>query len=368
MFAALFAHTPLAYIVINLDPIALQLGNLAIRWYGLGYVLAISVALWATLRYADVLGVSRDHVWNVFLWTAIAGLIGGRLYFVIQQPDLVNDYLKNPINIIAVWNGGMAFFGAIFLAAPTAAFLAWRAGLSPWLTFDMGAMFAAVGQMFGRFGNMVNGDIVGYPVGHPLIPGNVCPQSPCIGFVSDPHVMPWATAYLNPGSFIAEHGVPYQPAAAYEVIINLIALAILYPLRLILPRRVGTGTFFCLYVAFYSIGQFIVFFARSNVFVTFLHIDTLKQAQWTAIFTFIAIALIYWFFIRRVGKLWTFDRTHPAPPPIRHAPALATQLGTLHTPDASVHPSDTHASTVPPLPRATRARPTRTRDDAPPSD
>ncbi len=352
MFAAALAHLPLSYIVINLNPIAVQLGNLGIHWYGLAYVLAISVALWAILRYADALGIAREHIWNIFLWTAIAALIGGRLYFVIQQPDLVEHYLKEPMNIIAVWNGGMAFFGAIFLGAPTAGYLAWKAGLSPWIAFDIGAFFAAVGQMFGRLGNLVNGDIVGYPAGHPLIPGNVCPNAPCIGYVSDPHVLPWATAYLNPGSFVAERGVPYHPAAAYEIIINLITLAILYPLRLILPRRISAGTFFCLYVALYSVGQFIIFFARSNVFVSFLGITTLKQAQWTAIFTFIGVVLFYWFVVRRFAKPWTFDRAHPAPPPItQEKPVLLAGK----TNNGSLPVEKNGARPTPP----SRARPTR---------
>lgn len=320
MLAAFAGLPSLAYIVINLNPIALQLGPFGIHWYGLAYVLAISVALWTILRTAAALGIVADHVWNIFLGTAIAGLIGGRLYFVVQQPDLWENYIKQPIHIIAVWDGGMAFFGAIFLGAPTAGYLAWKAGLSPWIAFDLGGLFAAVGQMFGRLGNLVNGDIVGYPVGNPSLPTNVCPTSPCVGYVSDPHVLPWATAYLHPASFISERGVPYQPAAAYEIIINLVALAILWPLRLLLPKRVGAGAFFCLYVAFYSIGQFLIFFARSNVFVSFLGVNTLKQAQWTAIFTFIGIALFYWFVVRRFGRVWPFDREHPAPALVTASP------------------------------------------------
>jgi phosphatidylglycerol:prolipoprotein diacylglycerol transferase len=311
-----------AYIVLNINPIALQIGSLSIRWYGLAYVLAISIALWGTLKYADALGVPREHVWNIFMWTAIAGLIGGRLYFVIQQPDLVETYLKHPVNIFAVWNGGMAFFGAIFLGAPTAAVLAWRAGLSPWLALDMGGLFAAIGQMFGRLGNLVNGDIVGYAVAHPLIPGAVCTHAPCVAYVSDPHVLPWATAYLFPDNgFVAQLGVPYHPAAAYEIIINLVALAILWPLRLILPRRVRAGAFFCLYAAFYAIGQFLVFFARSNVFVSFLGTTALKQAQWTAIFTFIGIALFYYFVVRRFSQPWEHGPANPLPLPYTMTPA-----------------------------------------------
>ncbi len=312
MLAAL-TRLPFGYIVINLDPIALRLGALQIHWYGLAYVLAITVALCAVLRYADDLGVPRHHVWNIFLWSAIAGLVGGRLYFVIQQPDLVNDYLKNPINIFSVWNGGMAFFGAIFGAAPTAAILAWRAGLSPWLALDLGGMFGAVGQMFGRLGNLVNGDIVGYAVGSPNLHAGVCDTAPCIAYVADPKILPWATVYLNPASFVAERGIAYQPAALYEILWNLVALAILWQLRLYLPQKVRAGAFFSLYVGLYSLSQFVLFYFRSNIFVSFLGISTLKQAQWTGIFTGIGIALFYYFVVRRFSVPWPFDREHPSP-------------------------------------------------------
>ena len=319
----------LAYIVINLDPVLLRLGPLQIHWYGLAYVLAITVGLNACLRYADGLGVPRALLWQVFIGTAIAGLVGGRLYFVIQQPDLVQHYLLNPINIIAVWNGGMAFFGAIFLGAPTLAVLAHRAGLSPWLALDIGGLFAAVGQMFGRLGNLVNGDIVGYAVGIPSLPGAVCAQAPCIAFVPDAHILPWATVYLNPASFVTQIGVAYQPAAAYEILWNLIALAILWPLRERLPRQVRAGALFCLYLAMYAISQFVLFFWRSNLIVTFLGISGLKQAQWTAIFTLLIAAAFYWLVVRRFGQPWAHDAAHPLPAPPLDAVAVAAPLAFL---------------------------------------
>ncbi len=305
----------LDYFVININPIALQIGKISIHWYGIAYVAAIAVGLLAILRYADSLGVSREYIWRLFIWTAIAGLVGGRLYYVIQQPNLLTGYIEKPINIIAVWNGGMAYFGAIFLATPTIMYFSHKYGLSPWLALDIGGLFGAVGQMFGRFGNLVNGDIVGYPVARVYAPPTVCVHAPCIAYVANSHVLPWATAYINAGSFIQQLGIPYQPAAAYEMIINLIALAILWPLRLILPKHIKAGAFFCLYVAMYSIGQFIIFFARSNIFVSFLGIDTLKQAQWTGIITLIAIALFYWYVVRRFSHTWQYNHTQPMPTP-----------------------------------------------------
>src|SRR6478735_9180354 len=93
---AAFAPT-LAYLVINIDPIAIHIGPFSIHWYGLAYVVAIAVGMFVLLRWTRRQGVHDDQVWGLFLWAALGGLIGARLYFVIQQPNLVEDYLLNPI-------------------------------------------------------------------------------------------------------------------------------------------------------------------------------------------------------------------------------------------------------------------------------
>ncbi|HKS70822.1 MAG TPA: prolipoprotein diacylglyceryl transferase, partial [Ktedonobacterales bacterium] len=182
----------LAYFVLNIDPILARFGPFAIHWYGLMYVVAIAVALYVILRWRRPMGIHEDQLWPLFVWTAIAGLIGGRLYFVVQQPNLVQNYLLDPINIIAVWNGGMAFFGAIFLGTLTLFVLAPRYGLSRWIAMDGGALFAVVGQIFGRVGNVVNGDILGQQLAATAvnIPKGVCAGAPCIAYVTDPH-LPW---------------------------------------------------------------------------------------------------------------------------------------------------------------------------------
>lgn len=308
------AHVPLtlAYIVINIDPILLRIGPLAIHWYGLMYVVAISVGLWATLRYTARLGIHEDQVWGLFVWAAIAGLVGGRLYFVIQQQDLVSNYLLKPWNIIAVWNGGMAFFGAIFLGSATVFMLAPRYGLSRFIAIDAGAFFAAIGQIFGRFGNIINGDILGQAVSQQLvnIPQNTCAQAPCIAFVSDPTISPWwSIVYLNPGS-IAPTGIAYHPAPVYEILFNLLMLALLWPVRFRLPR-LRAGLFFLMYLALYAVSQFLVFFARgSEPIVDFLGTHILKQAQWTAVVVLLLCIPLY-FVIMRVSRPWPYSLDNP---------------------------------------------------------
>jgi phosphatidylglycerol:prolipoprotein diacylglycerol transferase len=317
LLAGLSITTPpaLGYFVLNIDPILIRIGPIAIHWYGLMYVVAICIALWASLRYTARLGVHEDQVWSIFIWTAIAGLIGGRLYYVVQQPDLWDHFILQPYNIIAVWDGGMAFFGAIFLGATALFIMSPRYGLSPWIALDGGALFAAVGQIFGRVGNIINGDIVGYAYtsGTITLPADTCINAPCLAYVSDPHIPWYATVYLNAGAFHAQ-SIPYQPAAAYEIGLNLVMLFIIWQVRYLLPR-LRAGYLFALYLALYAVSQIIVFFARDNVYTPFLGINGLKQAQWTAIFVLLFAVPALILLARRFSEPWRYSAARPAPLP-----------------------------------------------------
>ena len=325
-----FPHLALAYFIINIDPIAFSIGPISVHWYGIAYVVAIAIALWVLLKYTARQGIHEDQIWGVFIWTVIAGLVGGRLYFVIQQPNLVQEYLLKPENIIAVWNGGMAFYGAIFLGTLTLFFIAPRYGIDRFFAIDCGALFAAIGQIFGRFGNIINGDILGKVAsnGTVNIPAETCAHAPCIAYVANSQVQPpWSVVYLNAHSF-ATPGIAYQPAQVYEILFNLVVLAILWPLRYRLPR-IRTGYFFALYLALYSVSQFLVFFTRGTEPTTpFLGIDALKQAQWTALAGLILAALIF-LAARRYSHPWQNNAGHPVDwdtPPVEalpHIPGLS---------------------------------------------
>jgi phosphatidylglycerol---prolipoprotein diacylglyceryl transferase len=330
------------YFVINIDPVLFRLGGVAVHWYGLMYVVAICIALWAILRYTAALGIHEDQVWGLFLWTALGGLIGGRLYYVVQQPDLWSHYILQPYNIIAVWNGGMAFFGAIFLASAVLFALAHNYGMSPWIALDGGALFATVGQIFGRIGNVINGDIVGYAVtkGPINIPENTCANAPCVTFVNNSHIPWYATVYLNPNSF---HGqsIPYVPAAVFEIGLNLVILAVLWQVRFFLPR-LRAGYFFVLYLALYAVSQIIVFFVRDNVITPFLGINVLKQAQWTAIFVLVFVVPTLLVLIRRYSEPWRYSAAHPVPWPPKAASLIPADRIV-----AAVHPSAGAANPLP---------------------
>ncbi|MBE3558706.1 MAG: prolipoprotein diacylglyceryl transferase [Ktedonobacteraceae bacterium] len=262
------------YIYLNIDPVIFHLGPLTIRWYGLMYVVAIIVALWVIRGYTKRKGIDQDMLYRILWWCIAAGLIGGRLYFVIQQPDLVEHYLLQPWRILATWEGGMAFYGAIFLVIAT---LFWRARaehVNPFVLVDAGVLFAAAGQIFGRIGNIINGDIIGYP-----------------------STLPWSTVYQHPASWACLRpetcNVPVQPAAAYELLTNIVMLLIL----LYLSRRITRpGVLGVIYLYFYTVSQFLLFFVRDNLIVNFLGLDWgLKQAQWTSLVLFLLLLPItYW--------------------------------------------------------------------------
>ena len=253
---------PLAFITIGINPVAFHLGPLAVRWYGLGYVLGIAVAAWVAFPYALRRGIGEDEIWSTLSWSIVAGLVGGRLYYVVQNN--FGFFLRHPQNILAAWDGGMAFYGAIFAVTGVMIYFHWRHGYPLWRFLDAGALFAVLGQAFGRLGNIVNGDIVGYPT-----------------------KLPWGTVYTNLHAMAPQLGTAYQPAAVYELLFNLFFFAVLYHLRF----RLRPGWLFVSYLAGYSVSQFGLFFLRANS-VLFLG---LKQAQWTALVVLAATALLaFW--------------------------------------------------------------------------
>jgi phosphatidylglycerol---prolipoprotein diacylglyceryl transferase len=261
-------HVGPPYVYINIDPVFLRIGPLHLTWYGLMYVVAIVMGLWVIRGYTARVGISNEVKYRVLWWCIVAGLIGGRLYFVIQQPNFVSYYLTNPQHILATWEGGMAFFGAIFFVIPV---LFWRAKverINPLVAIDAGVLFAAAAQIFGRIGNLINGDIIGYP-----------------------STLPWSTVYQNPSSYAclnpATCNVPVQPAALYELLANIVLLVIMLYLSHRLRRP---GVLMLVYLFGYVITQFLLFFERANTVVTLFGLDWgLKQAQWTSLIVFILL-------------------------------------------------------------------------------
>lgn len=279
-------------IVIDIDPVLLYVGgNALVRWYGVMFVIGILVGVTVAIKYGQEKGLSEDDFWTIFWPATIAGLVGARLYYVAQSDPL--SYLAQPWRILATWEGGLAFYGAIFGAALAILVVCYLRRISIWNVLDVGAVFAVVGQTFGRVGNTINGDVVGYPT-----------------------TLPWGFIYAHPNSFVADralalHGTmpfpigtispqvaqalgltAYQPAQVYELIFNIALFTFLWRIR----TRVKTpGLLFATWIVLYSVGQILIFTQRLNEVLYF----GLKQAQLTAIVVIIACIPLVWYLLGR---------------------------------------------------------------------
>lgn len=260
-------HGLAAYITIDVDPV-LHIGGLSIHWYGVLY----AVAFWVAWRFAvsphlTARGVPQATIDKVVTWAIVVGLLGARLFYDVQNRELMH----NPVDVIAVWNGGMAFFGAIIAVFALMLFLAYRYRINYWLLADAAVLFAVVGQPIGRVGNIINGDILG-----------------------SPSSLPWATAYTNQHAVLqscCQLGVPYQPAAAYELIGTVLIGAILFALR---HRGVRVGILALVYIPLYAISQLIIFVYRASEPTV---LGPFKQAQVTSLVILVAgvpLAIALW--------------------------------------------------------------------------
>lgn len=144
-----------------IDPVAVEIGPLAIRWYALAYVAGILIG-W---RYMVVLarrspnGIAARDIDDFVLWATLGIVLGGRLgYVLFYRPG---DYLHDPLSAFALWQGGMSFHGGLCGVVLAAMAFAWRRGI-PWLALgDLVGAAAPIGLFFGRLANFVNGELWG---------------------------------------------------------------------------------------------------------------------------------------------------------------------------------------------------------------
>jgi phosphatidylglycerol:prolipoprotein diacylglycerol transferase len=144
----------------DINPIALQIGPLAIHWYGLAYVVGIlgwwRYSIWLTKKFPLV---DRKLVDDYLVWAIIGVILGGRLgYVLFYKPE---QYLANPLEIFQVWKGGMAFHGGLLGVVIATAIYTRRRGIL-FLNFaDLAVCGVPIGLFFGRIANFINGELFG---------------------------------------------------------------------------------------------------------------------------------------------------------------------------------------------------------------
>src|SRR4030065_104496 len=98
-------------ITISIDPVIFSIGHIMIRWYSIIVTFAIGVGVWIAWREAKRRGLAEKHFNDAILWVIVAGLIGARLFHVLDHWP--HEYAANPIRALYIWEGGLAIWGAV---------------------------------------------------------------------------------------------------------------------------------------------------------------------------------------------------------------------------------------------------------------
>jgi len=151
----------------DFDPVALQIGPIVIRWYALAYIVGILLAWRYCIRQAQLPPerVSRTQLDDLMFWITIGIIVGGRLgQVLLWEPSL---YLSNPLEILMIWHGGMAFHGGLIGVILAIWLYARSQKLSLFAFSDVVAPSTPIGLFLGRIANFVNGELVGRPADVP---------------------------------------------------------------------------------------------------------------------------------------------------------------------------------------------------------
>lgn len=206
---------------LNIDPVAFTIMGKEIYWYGIIIALGFCLAIIYGYREASRVGLSPDHIANVVLIGTPAAIIGARLYYVIFNWD---QYRGNLGEIIAIWNGGIAIYGALISAVIAGYFYCKHAKIKFLSLADIGVGGFFIGQFIGRWGNFVNGEAYGRET-----------------------TLPWKMGVTEMGKLIYVH-----PTFLYESLWNVIGFIVLLFLR---KRKSYDGQLFYFYMLWYGMGR-----------------------------------------------------------------------------------------------------------------
>ncbi len=226
----IFAFTILGTTMIaypNIDPIAFQIGPLAVRWYGLMYLIGFVAAFFLIRHLARLrnLSLSGDELSDLLFYCMLGVILGGRLgYVLFYDPGY---YLQHPLKTLAVWQGGMSFHGGLLGVVLAACTFCLRKHKPLLLTGDILVTAAPVGLGLGRLGNFINGELWGR--------------------VTD---MPWGMVFPGAGS------QPRHPSQLYEAFLEgLVLFGVLYFLH---RRKVRSGVPLFCFLLLYGLFRLVV--------------------------------------------------------------------------------------------------------------
>jgi phosphatidylglycerol:prolipoprotein diacylglycerol transferase len=216
-------------------PMLIELGPLAIRWYGLLIALAVLLGLVISSRLARRRGFESGLISDLLPLLVLAAVVGARAYYVLFE---WRQYRLNWLEALQIWRGGIAIHGALLGGVlAVIAFCRWRR-LSFWALMDVLVPSVALGQAIGRWGNFFNSEAFGLPTNLPW--------------------KLWIPAASRPSGYLGQAW--FHPTFLYESLWDLGLFVLL--ITLVLRRRsdgqpwLPTGAATCVYALVYSLGRF----------------------------------------------------------------------------------------------------------------
>ena len=145
----------------DIDPILIRLGPIALRWYGLMYVLGLAAAFFMIKARAAARNfvLSTEDLHDLILYAALGVIAGGRLGYVFFYN--LPYYINHPGKFLAVWEGGMSFHGGLLGVIAAMGVFCWRKGYAFYSIADLAAPAVPIGLGLGRIGNFINGELYG---------------------------------------------------------------------------------------------------------------------------------------------------------------------------------------------------------------
>ena len=263
------------------NPVALQLGPVAIHWYGLTYLVGFALFIFLglrRLRHPPFNRLQGDAAWSrrdvedILFLGVIGVVLGGRLgYCLFYKPGY---YAAHPLEVFAVWQGGMSFHGGMLGVIASMIWFA-RSRHKPWLQVaDFVAPCVPAGLAMGRIGNFINGELWGR--------------------LADPS-LPWAMVFPQSGSSLPRH-----PSQIYQFLLEgllLFTLLWIYARRERRPGQVAAAFLFG-----YGVFRFIAeFFREPDAFLGLLSLG-MSMGQWLCLPMIIGGALMWWLCARPAGS------------------------------------------------------------------